>query len=160
MEVTESTIVGVGWIILDIGLRTWSLNKSILVRSLGKGESVQKEMGVLNMRKIGSIGLTAGFTIGAIASAMSLPVIAASERSAVLEEVVVTARKQEESAQDVPIAITALTQELENSSIRNLQDLNGYSPNLVFESNGSRGGGGANINIRGISPTRSDDNLV
>ena len=110
------------------------------------------------MRKMGSIGLAAGFTIGAIASAMSLPAIAASERSAVLEEVVVTARKQEESAQDVPIAITALTQELENSSIRNLQDLNGYSPNLVFESNGSRGGGGANINIRGISPTRSDDN--
>ena len=134
------------------------LKKNIPVRSLGKGESVQEEMGVLNMRKMGSIGLTAAFTIGAIASAMSLPVIAASERSAVLEEVVVTARKQEESAQDVPIAITALTQELENSSIRNLQDLNGYSPNLVFESNGSRGGGGANINIRGISPTRSDDN--
>ncbi|MEL0217793.1 MAG: TonB-dependent receptor [Gammaproteobacteria bacterium] len=128
------------------------------MRSLGKGESVQEEMGVLNMRKMGSIGLAAGFTIGAIASAMSLPAIAASERSAVLEEVVVTARKQEESAQDVPIAITALTQELENSSIRNLQDLNGYSPNLVFENNGSRGGGGANINIRGISPTRSDDN--
>ena len=29
------------------------LNKSILVRSLGKGESVQEEMGVLNMRKMG-----------------------------------------------------------------------------------------------------------
>ena len=110
------------------------------------------------MRNWGSIGLAAGFTIGTIASAISLPAMAASERSAVLEEVVVTARKQEESAQDVPIAITALTQELENSSIRNLQDLNGYSPNLVFENNGSRGGGGANINIRGISPTRSDDN--
>ena len=95
------------------------------------------------MRNWGSIGLAAGFTIGTIASAISLPAMAASERSAVLEEVVVTARKQEESAQDVPIAITALTQELENSSIRNLQDLNGYSPNLVFSSDGSRGGGGA-----------------
>ncbi len=47
---------------------------------------------------------------------------------------------------------------MENSSIRNLSDLNGYSPNLIFGSDGSRGGGGANINIRGISPTRSDDN--
>ena len=110
------------------------------------------------MRKIGTLGLVTGLTMGAVLGAMSLPTLAASERSAVLEEVVVTARKQEESAQDIPIAITALTQELENSSIRNLGDLNGYSPNLIFGSDGSRGGSGANINIRGISPTRSDDN--
>lgn len=77
---------------------------------------------------------------------------------AFIEEVVVTARKQEESAQDVPIAITALTAELENSSIRNLTDVNGYSPNVIIGEDGSRGGGGASINIRGISPTRSDDN--
>ena len=85
----------------------------------------------------------------------SLPALAAS---AVIEEVVVTARKQEESAQDVPIAITALTAELENSSVRNLTDVNGYSPNVIIGEDGGRGGGGANINIRGISPTRSDDN--
>ena len=110
------------------------------------------------MRKIGTLGLVTGLTMGAVLGAMSLPTLAASERSAVLEEVVVTARKQEESAQDIPIAITALTQELENSSIRNISDLNGYAPNLVFGVDGGRGGGGANINIRGISPTRSDDN--
>jgi len=85
----------------------------------------------------------------------SVPALAAS---AVIEEVVVTARKQEESAQDVPIAITALTAELENSSVRNLTDVNGYSPNVIIGEDGGRGGGGANINIRGISPTRSDDN--
>ena len=64
------------------------------------------------MRKIGTLGLVTGLTMGAVLGAMSLPTLAASERSAVLEEVVVTARKQEESAQDIPIAITALTQEL------------------------------------------------
>jgi iron complex outermembrane receptor protein len=94
----------------------------------------------------------------ALLTAISGPVFAASGNNAVIEEVVVTARKQEESVQDVPIAITALTQELENSSIRNLSDLDGYAPNLIFGTNGSRGGGGADINIRGISPTRSDDN--
>jgi len=78
--------------------------------------------------------------------------------NAMIEEVVVTARKQEESAQEVPIAITALTAELENSSIRNLTDVNGYSPNVIIGEDGGRGGGGGNINIRGISPTRSDDN--
>jgi iron complex outermembrane recepter protein len=79
-------------------------------------------------------------------------------REAVIEEVVVTARKREETAQEVPIAITALTTELQSPSIRNLSDLNGYSPNLTFGADGSRGGGGAIVNIRGVSPTRSDDN--
>ena len=62
--------------------------------------------------------------------------------NAFIEEVVVTARKQEESAQDVPIAITALTAELENSSVRNLTDINGYSPNVIIGEDGGRGGGG------------------
>ncbi|MBC8270622.1 MAG: TonB-dependent receptor, partial [Gammaproteobacteria bacterium] len=105
------------------------------------------------------IGLSVAAALGAasILGAFSSGTWAA-ERNAFIEEVVVTARKQEESVQDVPIAITALTQELENSSIRNLSDLDGYAPNLIFGTNGGRGGGGADINIRGISPTRSDDN--
>jgi len=91
-------------------------------------------------------------------STASIPAWAADNEATVLEEIVVTARKQEESAQDIPIAITALTQELQNSSIRNLSDLNGYAPNMVFGVDGARGGGGASVTIRGISPTRTDDN--
>ncbi len=92
-------------------------------------------------------------------SASAMPVgVVAEERSAIIEEIVVTARKQEESVQDVPIAVTALTAELENATIRNMTDLTGWAPNLIFDEDGSRGGGGANINIRGISPTRTDDN--
>ena len=74
-----------------------------------------------------------------------------------IEEIIVTARKVEESAQEVPVAITALTEELNRSSIRDLSDLNGFAPNVLISENGSRSGG-ASINIRGISPTRSDDN--
>ncbi len=81
-----------------------------------------------------------------------------AEDSLGLEEVVVTARKQEESSQDIPIAITALTEELESSTVRNLTDLTGFIPNATIAEDGSRGGGGAVINIRGISPTRTDDN--
>jgi iron complex outermembrane receptor protein len=72
--------------------------------------------------------------------------------------VIVTARKRSEAAQSVPIAITALTTELQNATIRDLRDLNGFAPNVQIAEDGSRGGGGASINIRGISPTRSDDN--
>tara|TARA_B110000305_G_scaffold168985_1_gene186814 strand:+ start:529 stop:2880 length:2352 start_codon:yes stop_codon:yes gene_type:complete len=82
----------------------------------------------------------------------------AAENGLSIEEVVVTARKQEESSQDVPIAMTAISAQLTNSTIRNLTDLNGFAPNVTISEDGSRGGGGAVINIRGISPTRSDDN--
>ena len=81
-----------------------------------------------------------------------------SDRNLGIEEVVVTARKVEESSQSVPVAITAISEELANSTIRDLRDLNGFAPNVQISEDGSRGGGGANITIRGISPTRSDDN--
>ncbi|MEQ8860402.1 MAG: TonB-dependent receptor [Pseudomonadales bacterium] len=93
--------------------------------------------------------------------ASSTVVQAAEERpraSRVIEEVIVTARKSEESAQSVPIAMTALSQQLESPTIRNLTDLNGYAPNVRIDEAGGRSGGGANITIRGISPTRTDDN--
>ena len=96
--------------------------------------------------------------LAVIASGMAFPAAYAEEQSLALEEVVVTARKQEESSQDVPIAITALSAQLQNSTIRNLTDLNGFAPNVTIGEDGARGGGGAVINLRGISPTRSDDN--
>ena len=102
------------------------------------------------------------FTIGILAVLLSwlgmITPTMAEEKSLTIEEIVVTARKQEESVQDVPIAITAISEELSNSTIRNLQDLNGFAPNVIIGEDGGRGGGGANINIRGISPPRSDDN--
>ena len=51
--------------------------------------------------------------------------VAYAEETAMIEEVVVTARRREESVQDVPIRVTALTAELENTSIRSLSDLTG-----------------------------------
>ena len=76
----------------------------------------------------------------------------------VIEEIIVTARKREESAQDVPVAITALSAELENSTVRSLADLNGYAPNVSIGVDASRGPGAASISIRGIGPVRTDDN--
>jgi iron complex outermembrane receptor protein len=94
------------------------------------------------------------------ASAASLPSWAAEEKRLALEEVLVTARKLEESAQTVPIAMTALTKELQSSTIRDITDLNGFAPNVQIGEDGSRGGGGARIAMRGISPSRTDDNSL
>jgi len=74
-----------------------------------------------------------------------------------IEEIIVTAQKREQSAQDVPISITALDEELLGSTIRNLSDITGYAPNVVFGENGRRPGG-SSIQIRGIAAATSNDN--
>ena len=91
---------------------------------------------------------------------MASPLLAQSDGALIIEEIIVTARKREESAQDVPVAITALSAELENATIRSIADLNGFAPNVNIGVDSSRGPGAASISIRGISPTRTDDNSL
>ena len=66
-----------------------------------------------------------------------------------IEEVIVTSQRVEESLQDVPIAVTALTAEmLEDQQIQSGSDLQLVTPSLNFQGNDA--GGGA-FNIRGIT---------
>ncbi len=76
----------------------------------------------------------------------------------VLEEVVVTARKRDESLQEVPVSVTSISAELQNPTIRNLTDLEGYAPNLTIAA-GTAGPGAANISIRGVSYQEVDKSL-
>ncbi len=100
--------------------------------------------------------LAGGLSAAAVAQGASQR---ASSQSFGIEEVIVTARKREESAQEVPVAITALSGELRNASIRSLADLNGFAPNVQIDASPGRAGG-SSITIRGISPTRVDDNSL
>src|SRR5687768_11235691 len=79
---------------------------------------------------------------------------AADERQArALEEVVVTARKREESLQDTPIAISAFSAAaLERQQISSTEDLDQVAPNLQFASYGPLTGNNsaAQVYIRGI----------
>jgi outer membrane receptor protein involved in Fe transport len=69
-------------------------------------------------------------------AAVALPidhVVAQESASNALEEVVVTARKREETQQDVPISITAFTAEkIENLGIESVYDVAKLTPNLSF----------------------------
>lgn len=68
-----------------------------------------------------------------------------------LEDIVVTATRSETVLQKTPVAITAFSgKSLEEKGIRNLQDLQTYTPNLSV--NGRAGGGGVagSIAIRGM----------
>ena len=66
-------------------------------------------------------------------------------------EIIVTAQKREESLQDVPVAIVALTNEkLENLQVRSFVDYMAYLPSASF-TNGSTGTpGNRSVSFRGI----------
>ena len=86
-----------------------------------------------------------------LAVAMTMPGIAFSQA---LEEVVVTAQKRAQSAQDVPIAITALSGEfLEEWNVLSVTDLQKFTPGLnVPQQDASK----TFIHIRGVGSGKFD----
>ncbi len=83
-----------------------------------------------------------------LAIAIATPVVVAQESDeVVLEEIVVTAQKREESLQDVPISVNAVSGEkLVEAGIARLDDLKAYVPNLQVTETGIAN----NFYIRGI----------
>lgn len=81
----------------------------------------------------------------------------AAERRAI-EEITVTARKKDESIQDVPIAVSAITDQLQKESVRRLEDIQAYTPN-VFINRTPGIANGAAITIRGVASLESDKSL-
>lgn len=57
----------------------------------------------------------------------------ANQSGLALEEIVVTARKREESLQDVPLAVTAITSaDIANRQVTSIDDVAKFAPGLVF----------------------------
>lgn len=82
-----------------------------------------------------------------------------SMAQAVLEEVIVTARKREESLQDTPVAVTALSGgDLIAAGIDNLADLQMVVPNIDV-ANGNGQSGAASIFIRGVGARNTGTNF-
>jgi outer membrane receptor protein involved in Fe transport len=80
----------------------------------------------------------------ALAVAPGAPLMA---QQLMLEEVIVTAQKREQSLQDVPIAVAAMTGEkIEDTGITNLEELTLYIPNV----NINQGQSTPNLFIRGV----------
>ena len=99
----------------------------------------------------------------AISTAASTGTITAADSAAAasgaLEEIVVTATRREERLQDVPISVTAFSQEkLDAEGLHSIDDLTRLSPGVAFERNGMSSAGnyndeGSDINIRGVDST-------
>src|SRR5262245_2239434 len=87
----------------------------------------------------------------ALSVAGTAPGALAQNAASALEEVIVTAQKREQNLQDVPVAVTALTQQtLEVNTVVDVSDLSGLAPNLTVRP----AVGGTNLpafNMRGIT---------
>ena len=94
----------------------------------------------------------------ALVSTMVSTVSYAQESSFALEEVLVTARKRTESIQDFPVSVTSISKELKEASIRRLDDLQSFTPNVYIRTTSGIPGGAA-ISIRGVSYQETDKTL-
>ena len=80
---------------------------------------------------------------------LAYPAQSQESSASLIEEIIVTSQRTEESLQDVPIAVTALTGEmLEDMQIESGSDLQLVTPSLSFQGADARGGA---FNIRGIT---------
>ncbi|MBP6724049.1 MAG: TonB-dependent receptor [Halioglobus sp.] len=99
--------------------------------------------------------------LSAVLAALGLSAEAptALAQTGALEEVVVTARRREESLQETPVAVTALGADtLRDAGVRNLAQLNQIVPNIeVSSANGTAPL--ANIYIRGVGQRNTGPNI-
>ncbi len=74
-----------------------------------------------------------------------------------LEEIVVTATRRAERLEDVPISVTAFTQErMDQQGLRSIDDITRLTPGITLQRNGTSqnyNDEGSDINIRGIDST-------
>lgn len=100
----------------------------------------------LKRRVLASL-LMAGLTAPLVSLAQQAPRTAAQ---ALMEEIVVTARKREENSQDVPLAISAFGEDqIEALKVRDLESLAVGMPNVSLDDAGTTPGY-ANFSIRGL----------
>ena len=94
---------------------------------------------------------TLALSISAALAAVAAPTGVLAQGAQVLDEVVVTARKREESLQDMGMSVSALSgTEVEATFARDIGELANISPNLIIDDTSQGPGGVAAVTIRGI----------
>jgi iron complex outermembrane receptor protein len=108
-----------------------------------------------SLQKGRSRGLASRTALMALSAALAAtPALAQTTAEETTEatggDIIVTAQRRSESIQDVPIAITAVTSEtLREQNVQGVEDYFALTPNVSFQSNGSRDR--KDLAIRGIS---------
>jgi iron complex outermembrane recepter protein len=120
-------------------------------RNRGWACSQQRRHGRSRLRHSVVVGCAALLSVGASAR-LSAQETTPAERSGAsgLDEIVVTARRREESAQTVPVSVTAFSGALlEERNVLTLEDLTYVTPGLRFGAEGGRNN--TSISLRGLS---------
>jgi iron complex outermembrane receptor protein len=87
-----------------------------------------------------------GLLIGGLLTAA--PAMAQEENRGVLEEVIITAQKREQTLQEVPLTVSAFSGDfVTENGVQDIRDIQGLTPNLSIK---SRGDTEASVFIRGI----------
>jgi iron complex outermembrane receptor protein len=88
-------------------------------------------------------------TLLVAASALCLIDLSCNVAHAQLEEVIVTARKRDETTQDVPVSVTAISgQQLDRYNVKGIEQLAETTPELMVVRGNS--GSGATLSMRGV----------
>ncbi len=102
------------------------------------------------------------YGISSIAAVLSVPFLAIAPQSGYaqqIEEIVVSVRRKNESLQDVPIAVSVLSEEtIKRYGINTTEDVVRYTAGLEFDE--GLGAQDTRIVIRGLSPTRGRSNVA
>jgi iron complex outermembrane receptor protein len=94
-----------------------------------------------------------------LACLLSLPMPAPAQTPEALDEVVVTARKRDESLHDVPVSVNAFSAaEIESAGIERPQDFIALTPNVTLVQTQNQGT--SFITVRGISQARNSEPSV
>lgn len=108
---------------------------------------------IIYLRCMGYLAATAailGLAPGGATIAQTMAQTMAQTGAGAIEEIVVTARKREESLQETPISISAFSQaSLEQLGVQNINDVGDFTPNLLTTV-GQVANTDANFFIRGI----------
>lgn len=104
-----------------------------------------------------ALALCAG--LGVLGVLITPTLSAESGASSLIEEVIVTATRREESIQDIPIAVSAFAgEDLEARGVQDLYGLQEVSPSIsVYSSNSTSNGG--TVRIRGVGTTGNNPGL-
>lgn len=97
--------------------------------------------------------------VSALAAVLAPPVLAQTapaDEAVMLEEVIVTARRREETLQAAPYAVTAFSAEtLKDANIQRMEDFVGLTPNVTLAT--SQGIGTSFLSIRGQTQVRNGE---
>jgi len=130
----------------DTGISGSFNQKGVLTLSVTE-RGQQNEGETMHKDERGFFAKLTAFLLAASPGVVPVAVGAQEAAPKVLDEIVVTAQKREESLQDVGIAITALSEEqLVDAHVVNVQDLQGMVPGLTL----GESFGFAQIMIRGV----------